>query len=401
MRVRVIALLMALTMMIGQTAKAQTVNDSLEIGLLTCSPGTKAYSLYGHTALRVHDFERELDIVFNYGVFDFRKPHFVWRFVLGQCDYQVAAYPYSAFISEYEERGSSVIQQTLALSKEEKHRLYQNLVMNAMPENKTYRYNFLTNNCTTKARDMIEGAVEGKVVYKEDSDHVTYRQLLHRYTKDYPWSETGNDMLLGAACDTVLTDRAAQFLPDQLMDYLATAEIYDEQNNRRPLVGETVMLLLANEEKARLATEEDFPLSPLLLGVSLLILLLLIALIEHAWGKMFWGIDILLMTAQGVAGILICFMFFFSEHPTVDSNWQTVVFNPIPLFAIPWVVKCARQHKTCLYHYINVFWLVLFLVFCLWIPQDFPLLTILLALCLLTRPVSYLTNVEKKENEKR
>ena len=364
---------------------AQEADDPVKISLLTCSPGTEVYSLYGHTAVRVQDQERGLDIIFNYGVFDYRRPHFVWRFVLGQCDYEVAAIPFRLFVQEYQERGSSVFEQPLLLNRDETRRLYGNLVLNAQPQNKVYRYNFLTNNCTTKARDMIEQAVDGHVVYTEADKHSTYRQLLHHYTEDYPWSETGNDMLLGAACDTVISNRAAQFLPEQLMQYLATAQIFDEQNNRRPLVGETAILVLPGEQQP---TAEH--ISPLMVGLIILVLLTLVALLEYKIRRMLWGVDIVLMTLQGIAGVLLCFMFFCSEHPTMDSNWQIWVFNPLPFVFLPWVVRCTRRRKVCIYHYVNALWLILFVVFSVWIPQDFPVLTLCLALALWTRPVSYL-----------
>lgn len=64
--------------------------DSVEISLLTCSPHEEVYSLYGHTALRMHDLHqgRQHDVVFNWGVFNFEKPHFVLRFVFGLTDYE-------------------------------------------------------------------------------------------------------------------------------------------------------------------------------------------------------------------------------------------------------------------------------------------------------------------------
>ena len=365
--------------------------DSVEVSLLTCSPGTEAYQLYGHTALRVKDCPRRADLVFNYGVFDFRVSHFVWRFILGECDYWVDCFPYSYFVEDYGNRGSSVTEQVLDLTAEEKLRLYVGLVQNTQPENKTYRYNFLTNNCTTKARDMIERAVEGRLVYEEADEHVTYRQLLHHCTQAYPWSEQGNDILLGADCDTLLSDRAAQFLPEQLMRYLETAQIYDSLNNRRPLIRETRVLLearpQANAERrkgyvARLAT-------PTGISAVLLLLFLFIILVEYRTQRMWWVIDALSMTLQGIAGTLLCFMFFFSLHPTMDSNWQVWVFNPLPLLFMPWVVRCAIKGKVCLYHYFNMLWLTLFLVFSLWIPQDFSTMTLPLALALLLRSVSY------------
>ena len=261
---RYVLVLMTVLAVVG--LRAQTEGDSLRVSLLTCAPGTEVYQLYGHTALRVQDEGRGVDAVFNYGVFDFRTPHFTWRFVLGECDYMVAAYPFSAFLQEYEERGSQVTEQVLALNADEKLRLFRNLATNAQPQNRTYRYNFLLNNCTTKARDMVEQAVDGRVVYPKQDEYPTYREMLHRYTRDYPWAETGNDLLLGAPCDTVLSARACQFLPERLMQDMEEAQIFDKDENRRPLVGETHIILPDAPEKRMKPAADSWQGRPLPAG---------------------------------------------------------------------------------------------------------------------------------------
>ena len=382
--------LLLLSVLLG--TYAQTEGDSIEASLLTCSPGTEVYSIYGHTGLRICNLTKGTDVVYNYGVFNFRRPHFTWHFVLGECDYEVMPFPFEIFLEEYRQRGSSVVEQRLNLSAEEANRLYALLVINCLPENRTYRYNFLLNNCTTRARDIIEDAVMGTVMYEEADEHPTYRELLHRKTEDYPWEEVGNDLLLGAKCDTVLSDRAAQFLPEQLMLYMAQAQVYDEDNNRHPLVTNTTELVSAREQ----VKPKDFPLSPLVMGMLVVLMFVLVALLEYAIRHMLWGFDILVMLIQGLAGVLLCFMAVFSHHPTVTANWQIWILNPIPLFCIVWVVRCAIRRKRCLYHYLNLLCLVLFIVFMPWIPQDFSALTLPLALALLTRPVSYYIYYNRK-----
>ena len=95
----------------SETVKAQTVvssMDSVEVSLLTCSPHDEVYSLYGHTALRWHDFHETngCDLVFNWGIFNFHKPHFVLRFVFGLTDYELGVGNYDAFCKYYEHWGS-------------------------------------------------------------------------------------------------------------------------------------------------------------------------------------------------------------------------------------------------------------------------------------------------------
>jgi hypothetical protein len=125
------------------------------VSLLTCSPGTEVWQQYGHTAVRFEDTEKDIDVVFNYGLFDFAAPHFIWRFCLGETDYVVGAETYDSFEKEYIERGSYVAEQQLNLTADEVTCLWNLLAQNCRPENRTYRYNFFYNNCSTKARDII------------------------------------------------------------------------------------------------------------------------------------------------------------------------------------------------------------------------------------------------------
>ena len=117
--------------------------DSIRISLLTCQPGSAIYELYGHTAIRVQDFMQGRDIVFNYGLFDFNTPHFIWRFSLGQTDYLLGAGSIGPFMEEYETRGSKIWSQELNLTSQENAKLYYLLLENCLPQNREYRYNFL------------------------------------------------------------------------------------------------------------------------------------------------------------------------------------------------------------------------------------------------------------------
>lgn len=388
MRTFIRVVVVVLMLLLGQSVRAQRVSDDITVSVLTCSPGQLIYELYGHTAIRVVDHTLGTDVVYNYGVFDFTKDNFEWHFLLGETDYMVMPLPYALFADEYVRRGSSIVSQQLNLTREEANELYNLLIENSRPENRTYRYNFLTNNCSTKISDIIEQAVHGRVVYKEQ-DKRTYRQSLHEWTARYPWTEASEDLLLGATTDTLLDDRSAQFLPERLHSYLADATIYDSVNNARPLlVGQEVVLLEAREVPA----SEDFPLSPLQCGFIFVAVMLLILLIEYKTRYQLWFVDLLLMPGVGAAGLLVTFMFLFSEHPSVNANWQVWVLNPLPLICMPWVVKDAIQRKRCFYHYINAVLLSLFIVAMPWIPQSFSVLTLPLVIGMVTRPISYIVN---------
>lgn len=370
-------------------------SDSIRVSLITCSPGQEVYALYGHTALRLQNFTQGQDLVFNYGVFSFSQPHFVWRFVRGQCDYMVVPVPWQYFTREYEERGSSITSQVLNLTPSEANRLYVDMLEDCRPENRQYRYNFLYNNCTTKVRDAIERCVEGRIVYPDSVPLYTYRQMLRQYTAEHPWAQEGNDILLGAAVDTMLCARAAMFAPEYMLRYADGAFVYADNNDKRPLVLEKEILLQERPQPIK----PEFPLSPMQAMLVLVAFSLLVLLAERWLNRQFWLWDAVLLLGQGTAGLLLLFMLLFSEHPAVDSNWQIWVLNPIALVALPMVVKAAYRHRKTLWHVVFFVILSTFLVFSPWMPQEFGKLVVPLALTLLTRPISYYLYYRKNKIE--
>ena len=129
-----------------------------------------------------------------------------------------------------------------------------------------------------------------------------------------------------------------------------------------------------------------------------LFLLLNVIIGFFQWKKktIFWGWDILLYAVQGIAGCIIAFLFFVSSHPTVGSNWLLVLFNPLPLFYLPFMIYRELKHKKDLYHSCNLVYLTLFIVLFPFLPQDFNLTVLPLALGLLVNAASHVLVLNKK-----
>ena len=309
--------------------------DSVEVSLLTCQPHDEVYSLYGHTALRWHDMhEIGCDIAFNWGVFNFKAPHFVTRFVFGLTDYELGPFPYSLFQKEYQHFGSMVTEQVLNLTSAEKMRLKNALDKNLLPENRIYRYNYFYNNCTTKARDIIEQCVSGKMQYAGREDYTpSFREIVHEMTRNNLWSRFGNDILLGIKADKPTTLREQEFLPHNLMYDFDRAQIY-ENGVYRPLVKERRVSVPAGVQ----LMQQKFPLSPMLCAIILLAIGLIIFAIEWVKRKAFVVWDSLLALTAGIIGFVL-FLMLFSQHPTVSLNLQIILFNPLHLFFLWQIVR--------------------------------------------------------------
>ena len=328
--------------------------DSVEFSLLTCQPHDEVYSLYGHTAIRYHELRPgSLDWAFNYGVFDFKKPHFVARFVFGLTDYELGAYPYKYFVKEYRRFGSMVTEQVLNLTDEEKMALHDALAINLRPENKIYRYNYFYNNCTTKARDIIESCINGKVEYAGREDYTpSYRDIVHSMTRNNPWSRFGNDLLLGIKADWKTDLRQQEFLPGNLLYDFDHAQIYSN-GNYRPLIKERRIAVPAGVQ----IIESGFPLTPLACAAILLAVGIVIFFVEWRKKRVFVLWDVLLMMTTGTIGIVLTLMLF-SQHPTVSLNLQIILCNPLPWLFL-WPVIRGRETR---YWKITAILAVLFLI---------------------------------------
>ena len=328
--------------------------DSVEFSLLTCQPHDEVYSLYGHTAIRYHELRPGgLDWAFNYGVFDFKKPHFVARFVFGLTDYELGAYPYKYFVKEYRRFGSMVTEQVLNLTDEEKMTLHDALAINLRPENKIYRYNYFYNNCTTKARDIIESCINGKVEYAGRENYTpSYRDMVHSMTRNNPWSRFGNDLLLGIKADWKTDLRQQEFLPGNLLYDFDHAQIYSN-GNYRPLIKERRIAVPAGVQ----IIESGFPLTPLACAAILLAVGIVIFFFEWRKKRVFVLWDVLLMITTGTIGIVLTLMLL-SQHPTVSLNLQIILCNPLPWLFL-WPVIRGRETR---YWKITAILAVLFLI---------------------------------------
>lgn len=302
-------------------------DDGIRISLLTCSPHQEVYSLYGHTALHVVDKRRDLDVAVNYGVFNFDKPFFTLRFVFGLTDYEMGVVPYRFFCEEYRYYGCEVTEQEFNLTAEEKERIIQALAENNKEENRVYRYNYFYDNCTTRARDIVVKNMEGQVKWNmKVPEGTTYRTMIHEKTKGHPWAQLGNDLLLGAGADRPLTVEQYLFLPKQTMEALESATMTDTKTGTKKLVAKTHRVMEARHQEV----EKEFPLTPLQVSAILCLICMGVSLLE--WKKKIrpWAFDAVLMSIQGIGGLILTAMIF-SQHPTVSLNIQLLLLNPLPL----------------------------------------------------------------------
>lgn len=362
----------------------QLSNDAT-VSVLTCAPyEEEVFTVYGHAAMRVKDKANNIDFVFNYGIFSFDKPNFIYRFAKGETDYELGVENYRDYIIEYEMRGSDVTEQELNLTQPEKQHIWELLVENYKPENRTYRYNFFFDNCATRLATLVEKSVQGRIHYLTPDKTVTFRDMINYCTRNHPWLTFGCDLALGSPTDREANAHQQMFLPNNLRDGLANASIITPDGNVKKLV-KAVSLIKAGPSEP---VQKTF-FTPL--NCALILLLLVIAATAHEfyWKKYFVWMDALLFTAVGIGGIVITFLTFFSVHPCTCPNWNLVYFHPLHLVAAVLFFVKKLNKAAIWYHFINFAALTLMLIGWYFIPQHFNMALIPLVAILWLRSGCY------------
>ncbi|GAB6009024.1 lipoprotein N-acyltransferase Lnb domain-containing protein [Dysgonomonas reticulitermitis] len=356
------------------------LSDSAQISLLTNTPWDGAvYALFGHTAIRINDPENNIDMVFNYGIFNMSKENFIFLFVKGETDHMVAVIDFHYYVEEYEERGVGVIEQVYNLTRKEKQEIFDALVINSLPENRVCRYNYFYDNCSTRPRDIIEKYINGKIEYTPTNKRQTYRDLVHECVDIQPWTKFGIDLVIGADADKIITDRQKDFLPHYLMNAYVGAIIKSDSTERRLLLESRS--ILQGISPAYIEFNE-----PLYMGIALLVFTIALSLLVYIkkWYTLGKTYDTLLFLVAGAGGCIIFFLMFFSEHPCTNPNWNIIWLNPLQLlvallFFVKPLTKCLSY-----YHFINFVALLLFLLAWCLIPQQLEIAFIpyILSICL-------------------
>ena len=356
-----------------------------QASLLTCSPGEAIYELYGHTALRLRNSDTGEDWAFNYGIFNFSKPHFVWRFVLGETDYELGVVPFRYFAVSYAADGRSVDEQVLNLRPDEAERLYELLMENYRPENRVYRYNFLYDNCTTRAVAMVERSLDGRLVLPEARDRKTFRDIIHEFSADSPWDKAGQDLLIGAEVDRPIGVRLRLFAPLYAERYLARAQVV-RRDGSRALLAQPAERIVDVPAPAR----SPQPVTPGLVASVALLAAVAACAAEWRRRRVWLWLDAVQMLLRGLMGCVIAVLFFCSAHPAVDSNWLLLLLNPLPLVALPLHAWRVRRGRRDLYHPVAAVVALVFLGLAVAGVQSFPPEMVALALILLIQSVTAL-----------
>ena len=305
------------------TLYAQHPNPRMVISVLTCSPGDELYSIYGHNALRVVDYETGTDLVYNYGTFDFNTQGFALKFMRGQLPYLLSVARYDDFMYEYEYFNRSVSEQILNIDSTATEKIATFLKINMLPENRAYKYDFFKDNCATRIRDVLDHNIAGLQWDKAKASGKTYRQIIKEYQWHSAWTDFGIDLIIGAPADTKTTLAEEVFIPDYLAKAMTSASITGTSPQNLELNQRTLLTFDDNKKHTFfLLTPEFF--------FSVLLFFEMLVLTYYYEGKRMKYMDLydkIWAVILTLAGLLMLFMWFGTDHIPTKYNWNILWAN--------------------------------------------------------------------------
>ena len=323
-------LLVVLALLVGTTMAAP------RIGVATMQPGEIFWERFGHNALVVVDPASGEATSYNYGFFDPTEPDFASRFIRGEPRYRLAALPFEQDMAIYRDEGRGVDIQWLDLDPDVARELADSLAVNALPENAHYGYDYFLDNCSTRVRDAIDGALGGALRRQMEgrSQGSTYRTEAVRLASPEPAMWLGFDIGLGPSADRPLSRWAEAFVPMRLAAALRETRLPDG----RPLVASEQQILphrLAPEPQTIPARWPRWALAGLLVAAGL-------AWLGARAPRAVAGIAALTWAVAGLAGALMLFIWFGTAHRFGWANHGLLLFNPLCWLLLPGSVSLLR-----------------------------------------------------------
>ena len=315
------------------------LSKNARASIITCDTGNESYSLFGHTAIRITDMENNLDVVYNYGAFDFATPNFVAKFAKGDLQYFAVAHSFSDFMGQYTYEKRSVFEQELTVPLIYKQKLFDNLNAALASEERYYTYKFIDRNCTSMVVEILNKTWGSNVVVKKMDTDKSYRTILYPYFDNSFYQKLGTSIIFGKKVDECGTQI---FLPFELLKSLEQIQF-----ENRPLCKESKTLLDFKKEAPR-SWWDNFYTFALLLG-------LIVVLNKKS-------IDLFYLSTMGLLGLFFGFMGFYSFHQELAYNYNILLFNPALLVLLyfqysknkKWIINLSL---------LNIFFLFVYVVF--------------------------------------
>ena len=352
-----------------------------EISIVTAGAGDELFEAFGHSAIRIKDPVLQFDYVYNYGMFDFNAPNFYSNFTKGKLLYSLGRYPFHYFLESYKSDKRWVKQQVLNLTQEEKKAIFLFLENNATPENATYLYDPFYNNCATKLRDITEQVLGEKVTFNDDGieKNLSFRELMNNEIHWNTWGSFGINLALGSKLDKKATTQQYMYLPKYVYQVFKNSTIFVKNQQENLVKREDVLLDFPDKE------QKIGIFNPFLIFSLFSIFGIFITYRDYKKRKITKSLDVFLLFITGLIGLLIVFLWFFTDHSTTPYNFNFLWAFALNLFLIPKLMKSKKSKF--LSNYFLFLTVLLLAIPVIWLSnlQLFPIAVIPLLILLVVR----------------
>jgi hypothetical protein len=364
-----------------------------KISLLTVGIADELHSKFGHTAIRIQDATDSMDIVFGYGGFDFNDPLFYSKFTTGKLDYSMTGNRYNNFLESYKIENRWVREQQLNLTLAQRNKLFNFLKNNYKEENRYYKYDFLFDNCATKIPEVFKKVFGNDLEFKYDhlKETSTFRQLIHETLQINSWATFGIDLALGSVIDRKATPWEHQFLPLYVKKQFANVQV-----NGKPLATKEE-LVLANKP---ININTNFFLSPLFWLLLFSAGVLAVTYFDFKKENRSRWLDFSVFFLTGITGLIICFLWFATNHSSTKINFNMLWAFPLNLF-VGFILLKKQPIASWVSKYLWILIGLNVLTVLLWVLkiQIFSPLIILILLALEVRYLFLIQNSDKSKIE--
>jgi len=317
-------LLLTFSVLVASSASATNtpLSPDSKVSVLTCNPGTEAYAIFGHSAIRVRDSIAGVDVVFNFGTFNADDPRFYQKFLAGRMTYSLSAGSFRDFLPEYQDDNRIVWEQVLNMSTPDKQRIWDRLLDNLKEENRDYKYDFLYDNCSTRIRDDLQRIYGTRWDIVAPIPPKSFRQQFSSGFAYNPWTGFGIDICTGLPADKYPSASEQLFLPQNLFDALARSSV--------KLVDTTIVYDFSHK-----AGNPAFSwTSPLAICWMLFAAYALVLAAEVRYKLHLRAFDTFIFSITGLAGLVMVFLWTMTDHRISRFNLNLLWASPLNLVMV-------------------------------------------------------------------
>ncbi len=328
----------------------QSKPENLQFYLVTFGPGDDIPSYWGHIAMIVEDTLLHQSAIYNYGLYSFDND-FLWRFVQGRLIFEVGRASVNSYFRYYRSQNRTIQLLRLHIPLSKRLQLAGKLEWNILPQNKKYLYHHYYDNCSTRLRDLLDQALDGKFHQAMKTPaSMTLRDHTKRYVGRNPLLEWVLMFLMSDRIDRPINHWDEMFLPDELQKYAQQFHFTNSSGKVIPLAEPPTIIFKATQRPPVPDKIPRHEIPALLLGILMGGMVLGMSWQQKRkpfrWFILSFSVyQFLVGLMWAILGGALFFLMFFTEHDVTYGNENILLALPIMVFTPLLAVFLAREKK--------------------------------------------------------